>query len=160
MKNIAVTFLLVASCAVDQPDVTVAIVPLTDRAAAIAPDAEVAASAWAPAGIGIVRDPADADVVVYLDRFDSLPLERDPDAWGIADRNTNTIGIWVRLDPDDPLYALEFCVAVAHEVGHVVLDTPEHARPDSGGIMSGEDCRVSAADLELACRTVGIGCGR
>lgn len=46
-------------------------------------------------------------------------------------------------------------LALAHEIGHVVLFTQEHARR---GIMGGTDVRLSDDDRVLACRTVGLGC--
>lgn len=42
--------------------------------------------------------------------------------------------------------------AVAHEVGHVVLDTGRHTQ---GGIMGGATSVMRDVDYELACETIG-----
>lgn len=53
---------------------------------------------------------------------------------------------------DTSLTGLDLCVALAHEVGHVLLDTPEHTR---GGVMGGVDCVLAPVDYDLACREIG-----
>lgn len=60
-------------------------------------------------------------------------------------RDQRRIEIDLRLDG----YALE--VAVAHEVGHVLLDTAEHTPT---GIMSGTTTEMSEDDWALARRTI------
>lgn len=50
---------------------------------------------------------------------------------------------------------VELTAAMAHESGHILLDTPEHTQ---GGIMGGASIVVTDVDLELACRTIGRGC--
>ena len=42
-------------------------------------------------------------------------------------------------------------ISVAHEVGHILLDTPRHT---VGGIMSGTTWRLGDADRALACETI------
>lgn len=49
--------------------------------------------------------------------------------------------------------AYDLTVAVAHEVGHIVLDTAEHTR---GGVMGGASAQLEAVDYELACRAINI----
>lgn len=44
-------------------------------------------------------------------------------------------------------------VAVAHEVGHIVLDTAEHT---SGGVMGGASARLERVDYDLACRSIHV----
>lgn len=44
-------------------------------------------------------------------------------------------------------------VAVAHEVGHIVLDTPKHTQ---GGVMGGASARLERVDYELACSTIHV----
>lgn len=56
----------------------------------------------------------------------------------------------VRLD--SRLQGFALCVAVAHETGHIVLDTPLHT---VGGVMGGSDCVLHQVDRELACSTIG-----
>lgn len=65
----------------------------------------------------------------------------------LADREARAIYLDTRLVGE----ALR--IATAHEVGHVVLDTPEHTNT---GIMSGQTWRMSADDRDLACRAIGI----
>lgn len=60
---------------------------------------------------------------------------------------------FVEVDSRLTGYALK--IAVAHEVGHVLLDTSEHTRT---GIMSGSSLAISDDDRELACRSIGRGC--
>lgn len=43
--------------------------------------------------------------------------------------------------------------AVAHEVGHILLDTPLHTR---GGVMGGASGELRDVDYELACETIGV----
>ena len=46
---------------------------------------------------------------------------------------------------------MELAVAIAHEVGHILLDTAEHTL---GGIMGGSTDALQAVDKALACRTI------
>ncbi len=48
---------------------------------------------------------------------------------------------------------LELTIAVAHEAGHILLDTAEHTQ---GGVMGGASAVVEAVDRELACRSIGV----
>lgn len=47
----------------------------------------------------------------------------------------------------------DLVLAMAHETGHIVLDTPEHTQ---GGVMGGSSTVLEAVDYELACRAIGI----
>lgn len=60
-----------------------------------------------------------------------------------------------RVEIDSRLEGTALDFAVAHEVGHILLDTSEHTPT---GIMSGGAQYVSSDDRALACRTVGLGC--
>lgn len=67
----------------------------------------------------------------------------------LANRDERSIALDTRLAG----YELE--IAVAHEVGHVLLDAPNEDHTASG-IMSGRTTRMSDDDRELACRNIGI----
>lgn len=47
----------------------------------------------------------------------------------------------------------ELVIAIAHEVGHIVLDTPSHT---AGGVMGARSEVLSRSDFELACKTIGV----
>jgi len=54
---------------------------------------------------------------------------------------------------------LELVALAAHELGHSLLDTGEHADdPDAVMFRASWNWMVQRADRELACRTVGAGC--
>lgn len=57
----------------------------------------------------------------------------------------------VELDPSLNERATRF--AMAHEVGHILLDTPKHT---VGGIMGGSTYWLTAVDRALACETIHI----
>jgi len=90
------------------------------------------------ADIGIVQVDHDGDVVIGA--FLS-PEPRRLGVNGLADRDSNTILI------ADHLVGFQLAVVIAHEVGHVVLDTGEHT---SCGVMGSIDVVLCAADRELA----------
>lgn len=69
--------------------------------------------------------------------------------------NARTFRDQRRIEIDSRLEGYDLDLAVAHEVGHVVLDTSEHTRT---GIMSGGSVALSDDDRALACRTIGRGC--
>lgn len=54
---------------------------------------------------------------------------------------------------DDSLAGERLLQAVAHEAGHILLDTPRHTQ---GGIMGGVSYTMWDVDRELACETLGI----
>lgn len=117
------------------------------------------ASAWAELGIEI--------------GFQDRGLPECPQRWTTSARCQITIGI-VRVDglrevagtnakanratrrieiDTDVTAELELRAVIAHEVGHVVLDTPRHT---VGGIMGGSDWMLHDVDRALACETIGI----
>lgn len=83
--------------------------------------------------IGIVRDPT---------------LRQREGTTALSDRDARTI----RIDSSvTEFFAL--LIAVAHEVGHIVLDTPLHTQ---GGIMGGSAFTMTDVDRQLACTTVHV----
>lgn len=87
--------------------------------------------------IGIVVDP------LLLERLGS-------DA--AADREARAVLLDDRLLESDTEAASRYLqIAVAHEVGHIVLDTPLHT---DGGIMGGASAEMREVDYQLACDTI------
>lgn len=66
-----------------------------------------------------------------------------------SDRTSRTVWIDASTDPYRARYAL------AHEVGHIVLDTPKHTL---GGVMGGSTYWLMPVDYALACESIGRGC--
>lgn len=60
---------------------------------------------------------------------------------------------WIAVDTR--LTGYELTIAVAHEIGHVVLDAPNEDHTPTG-IMSGTTARMSDDDRDLACRNIRI----
>lgn len=85
----------------------------------------------------------DCEITVYIYRVPGLV-----ESAGTAALNDNgTISIDAKLDGD----ALDN--AVAHEIGHTVLNTGTHTK---GGIMGGVSDRMWDVDYKLACETINI----
>ncbi len=117
------------------------------------------ASAWIPLGFDVVErsnlpecerrwyETGDTDCVITIGiRRD--PMLRDREGTNaLSNRADRSVTI------DASLSGYDLIVAVAHEVGHIVLDTPEHTR---GGVMGGSSAQLEAVDYELACRTIRI----
>jgi hypothetical protein len=55
----------------------------------------------------------------------------------------------VYLDDDNH----DVVLSVAHECGHILLDTPRHTQ---GGVMGGASRDLTGVDYELACETIGV----
>lgn len=71
--------------------------------------------------------------------------------WGFTIREEGLVMIHSKLVGD------ELTFAVAHELGHVLLDSGEHLMGDERGIMSGvTTLRLSDDDRALACRVRGF----
>lgn len=66
----------------------------------------------------------------------------------MSNRDTRTVTLDAEL-----VDTFELLIAGAHEVGHIVLDTPTHT---AGGVMGGADWRLHDVDRELACETIGV----
>ncbi len=58
---------------------------------------------------------------------------------------------WVAFDTS--LTGQRLDIAVAHELGHILLDTPKHT---AGGVMGGSSAHPTAVDYELACESIGV----
>lgn len=56
---------------------------------------------------------------------------------------------------DTRVGGVDLLVAMAHESGHILLDTQDHTQ---GGIMGGSTWQMQSVDYDLACRTIGRGC--
>lgn len=142
------------ACAADRPSVvkTFALAspegPTTDDPHA--DDYAIAASAWCDVGICQVGGWNDhdaravADQVIYVDRPRDLVSTDGLSAF--ATRGDDYVAVDASLD------GFALCVAIAHEIGHVVLNTPTHV---VGGVMGGADCALNQADRELACASIG-----
>lgn len=121
------------------------------------------ANAWAPLGFesafehGTYERPecgrhwfesdeerATCQITIGVVLVPNLIERRGTDA--LSNREERAIYLDTRLTGD------QLRIATAHEVGHVVLDTPEHTRT---GIMSGQTWHLSDDDRDLACRTIG-----
>lgn len=87
----------------------------------------------------------ECQITIGVVMVDNLVERRGTDA--LADREARAIYLDTRLDGD------RLRIATAHEVGHIILDAPDHTRT---GIMSGRTWRMSDDDRELACRKIGI----
>lgn len=72
-----------------------------------------------------------------------------------AGTNARTFRDQRRIEIDSRLEGIDLDYAIAHEVGHILLDTSEHTRT---GIMSGYATEMTADDWALACRTIARGC--
>lgn len=119
-----------------------------------------AVSAWAPLGFevgfedsGMVEcdftwpsETTDCQITIGIIRD---PLLREKEGTNALSDRT---GRFMKIDSEvtDPF---GLAIAVAHEAGHILLDTAEHTQ---GGIMGGADCVMHDVDKELACRTIGI----
>jgi hypothetical protein len=77
------------------------------------------------------------------------PLLREREG---TDALSNRADRYVVLDGELTDY-FRVITAIAHEVGHILLDTPEHTR---GGVMGGSSWVLEPVDYELACRSIGI----
>jgi hypothetical protein len=107
-------------------------------------DLDKALVGWA--SIGLVRVKTGGQIsAVLVERVAQTPKN----AGGVTNRLERRIQI--RAD----LTGFGLWVALAHEVGHAVLDTSTHT---ACGIMSGQDFMPCAEDKALACRRVGLGC--
>lgn len=93
--------------------------------------------------IGIVRVLRDESPPIVVTRVpdDSIPAD------GVANRGARTIAV------RESLTGFRLWVVLAHEVGHVTIDTPEHT---GCGIMAGHDISPCAEDIALACTTLDL----
>lgn len=89
--------------------------------------------------VGVVRDP-------HLLEHEGVD--------GMASRERHEIIVDSRWD------GWNLTALVAHELGHILLNTPRHLDPGDEGVMAkaGAEWQPSQADERLACETVGRGC--
>lgn len=73
-------------------------------------------------------------------------------ARGMADRVTDSISV------DELISGKELAHVVAHEVGHIILNTAQHVRSYGVMLSGGYMTRLSAQDRALACETIKRGC--
>lgn len=126
---------VLAACAVDPaPVLEFDLVDLATRAPTAEHDAAIVG--WAE--LGIVRREG-APLVVYLELVPGLEVD------GVADRGANVARVRAELEP------FRRMVVIAHEVGHVVLDAPEHG---TCGIMGAVDVSPCDDDRAIACARV------
>lgn len=152
----AVVALAIAGCAVDP-----AALPAVRIVSDVGTHAQ-AASTWSQLGFGVGDEAA---AVECPSRWYAAPrtvdcgltitilvepdlVEREGTA-ALAERERRGVRV------DSRLTGLALCIAVAHEVGHIVLDTPLHT---AGGVMGGADCSLGDVDRALACEAIGA-CG-
>lgn len=116
--------------------------------------------AWAPLGFTV--------------SFDDLKLEECPRFWYAMHLTNCQITVFVQRDPrllelahtegladrthrsisiDASVTGDRLKISVAHELGHILLDTPTHT---AGGIMGGSTWWMKPVDYELACSSIGI----
>jgi hypothetical protein len=98
---------------------------------------------WAAQGL------TDCVLVIGLSSLPGMMVNHKARGW--ADRVTDTIAI------DSIIGGSELVHVIAHEVGHILLNTSKHTTHgvmNSGGWMR----NLSAKDRALACETIGRGC--
>lgn len=151
---------VLSGCAVDvrpdAPDVQLVTWPGQPMLVGYASGAEV----WSPLGFDVTQDseqlecprrwyadPRVTDCVITIGvKREPMLIERMGTS-AYANRDERYIVI------DERLAGYDLIVAVAHEIGHVVLDSPEHTR---GGVMGGSSAKLEAVDYDLACRAIGL----
>lgn len=119
------------------------------------------ACAWEPLGFAVVggsqRDecprrwysnPRETDCVITIGiKRESMLVEREGTT-ALSNRAERYIVIDDRVtNPYD------LTLAVAHEAGHILLDTAEHTQ---GGVMGGSSTQLDQVDYELACAAIGV----
>lgn len=91
------------------------------------------------------REPRELDCAIYV-RLEREVLE---DRVGYAVRELRLVVLEQRLQP------LSLQLALGHELGHILLDTEEHAAGDAVMRYTRPAPAPTALDLELACRQIG-----
>ena len=152
---LALLALALAGCSVDRPAA-----PYVRLVADATADDVASASTWMPIGFDFSLDESGLDECAqrwYVDGVTdcqiTIGIVHVPQLRERTGTNARTNRADRRVEIDSSLVGFSLAVAVAHEVGHVVLDTAEHTR---GGVMGGADVVLSTDDRALACRAIGI----
>ena len=118
------------------------------------------ASVWRPLGFRITTAPSRPECVRdwYVqgdyDCTITIGVQRDPLLRERAGTNALSNRAERSIVIDSELTnAYDLTLAMAHEVGHIVLDTAEHT---SGGVMGGASAVLTSVDYEFACRAIGV----
>lgn len=121
---------------------------------------ERAGSAWEMLGFTVSGEDVHADecprfwYAMHLVSCQiTVTLERVPRLVELAktEAMTNRTARLVRIDA--AIAGDRLRVALSHEIGHVLLDTPRHTQ---GGLMGGATWWLTEVDFALACETIGI----
>lgn len=161
---IRVSLALLVSCATTEPTprVRIAVVDAYGYAEPL-PEYLEGARAWEPLGFEVTfgargvesecprrwYDGADVDCQITIELVRKPRLVETDGTLALSDIARRGIAIDPRVTDRDALLT-----AVAHEVGHILLDTSMHT---TGGIMGGQGWQMFAPwpDLQLACMTIG-----
>jgi len=155
MKIILTLSLLLAACVADRPSAPAVrlITTLTDSV--------VGVSAWEPLGFDVSANDSELPECAYTwyrtkttSCQITIGIVIDP----LLREHTGTLALSYRdqrtIVLDDDIREREaLLVAVAHESGHILLDTPKHT---SRGIMGGTSWHMWDEDRTLACETIDI----
>lgn len=90
-------------------------------------------------------DPAQADCTITIGVVIEPGLIERTGSDAAADRQARTVLL------DDQNH--DVVLSLAHECGHILLDTPRHTQ---GGVMGGASYELRDVDYELACATIGV----
>ena len=159
MRILVLAIAVLAGCA-ERPEAP-AVHVITLDGSDVLPVYVQGAAAWSPLGLDASTESSGLPecglswyVFGELQCEITIGIRRDPLLR--ESRGTNALSsrpertITIDSDLTDP-YALE--IAIAHEAGHILLDTAEHTR---GGIMGGASLSMADVDRELACRAIQI----
>lgn len=143
--TIALVALLATGCRnLELPTKTFAVSTTPD----LEPELDQALVGWEHVGLVRVGEDENPDIApLRIERWATDDLQAD----GVALRNYRMA--YVKRS----LRGIRLRVILAHEIGHIILDTPEHN--ESGcGIMGGSSVVPCEEDYWIACDRVEIGC--
>lgn len=161
MKAALLTLLVGCATTEPAPHVRIAVVDAYGYSAQL-PEYLEGARAWEPLGFDVAfgergehecprrwYDGADVDCQITIELVRKPRLVETDGPLALSDIERRGVAIDPRVTERELLLT-----AVAHEVGHILLDTPMHT---TGGIMGGQGWRMFAPwpDLQLACMTIG-----
>ena len=117
---------------------------------------------WSPLGFGATLDEQDQPecargwyVTGETDCVLTIGVQRVPNLRETAGTSALSNRAERSVVIDSRLSGYDLILAMAHETGHIVLDTPSHTQ---GGVMGGASTRLEQVDYELACEAIGYGC--